>query len=348
MISKFWAANSSRSTSLSTGPSLGLTDSHWCVIDFYRINLSPIMTDQTPQKNRSNISDSSLSQSDPEERSRRLYTSDRDHQDFISFCRRAGLSTALRYLELFEEVFEILSADHPVTRSWLINFATGKALPSTLRQQKIDLAAKNRSLECASDVGERILRNTVQPPVFARDAVEKGFTSDYVGHDNIVASTIKTLEAWSSAWFRETYFAPYTCLVGPTMIGKSRLPKELAKEVCVIYICLRPVGSTGEPPRSQFATEMLARQYSEEHYDRLIAAVLSVAIVFRGIQFKSRDLVGSNDTPSDLGRAAQSICENEFFKSTQLKVVLAIDEASALLELTPNEDVTRFQKFAVL
>ncbi|KAH9466818.1 hypothetical protein Pst134EB_001867 [Puccinia striiformis f. sp. tritici] len=86
------------------------------------------MTDQTPQKNRSNISDSSLSQSDPEERSRRLYTSDRDHQDFISFCRRAGLSTALRYLELFEEVFEILSADHPVTRSWLINFATGKVI----------------------------------------------------------------------------------------------------------------------------------------------------------------------------------------------------------------------------
>ncbi|KAI7954396.1 hypothetical protein MJO28_000568 [Puccinia striiformis f. sp. tritici] len=181
--------------------------------------------------------------------------------------------------------------------------------------------------------------------------VEKGFTSDYVGHDNIVASTIKTLEAWSSAWFRETYFAPYTCLVGPTMIGKSRLPKELAKEVCVIYICLRPVGSTGEPPRSQFATEMLARQYSEEHYDRLITAVLSVAIDFyeevpkTSDRSKSRDLVGSNDTPSDLRRAAQSICENAFFKSTQLKVVLAIDEASALLEMPPNEDVTRFQKF---
>ncbi|KAA1064407.1 hypothetical protein PGT21_001913 [Puccinia graminis f. sp. tritici] len=314
-----------------------------------------------------------------------------------------AVPTALGYLNLLEELFRILSANREY-RLMLIKFATGLTIqswkdtsnelmldtklkqdkviqlalmrryPQLYNSEKISLEAKIQSLEKPLDAGERLLRNIIQPPQLSLDVVQKGFRSDYVGHDDIVTPTIKALEAWSSAWLQEIYFSPYTCLVGPTMMGKSRLLKELAKEVCVIYICLRPEGSTGEPPRSQLATEMLATPYSEDHYNRLIAAILSVALGFfekatktsdrtkllkewnkhqesidsdfySKVQSKFRKLADLDDAPSHLRSAAQSICKNNFFKSTELKVVLAIDEASALLELPLNKEVTRFQKF---
>ena len=55
---------------------------------------------------------------------------------------------------------------------------------------------------------------------------------------------------------------------------------ELAEEACVVYICLRPVGSSGEPPRSQLAAEMEETRPSNDHYTQLIAAILYVAIDF--------------------------------------------------------------------
>ncbi|KAI9609827.1 hypothetical protein KEM48_002692 [Puccinia striiformis f. sp. tritici PST-130] len=39
--------------------------------------------------------------------------------------------------------------------------------------------------------------------------------------------------------------------------GKSRLIVELTEHVCVVYVCIRPRGSTDQPPRSQIADLML-------------------------------------------------------------------------------------------
>ncbi|KAI7961373.1 hypothetical protein MJO28_001862 [Puccinia striiformis f. sp. tritici] len=363
------------------------------------------MTDQTPREYLAENSNPSLPQLDLEEKSRRLHSSDYTHKDFMSFYQRAGLPTALRYLELLDEVFKIFSADR-YRRSSFINFATGQFIqpwertvddeaaddqfkqdklmqlalirryPQFYDSKKISLEAKIQALESTLDVGATILRNQIQPRLLALDVVKKGYTSDYVGHDDIVTPTIKILEARALAWFPEIYFAPYTCIFGPTMIGKSRLLKELAKEVCVIYICLRPKGSTGEPPRSQLATEMVATQSSEEHYNRLITAILYVTVGFfekapkasdrtkllkewneyqestdsdfsSNVRSKFCELVAqnNNDTPSQLRSAAQRISESNFFASPSLKVALAIDEASALLETPPNQEVTPFKKF---
>ena len=47
----------------------------------------------------------------------------------------------------------------------------------------------------------------------------------------------------------KAYVAPYTSLVTSSMMGKSRLTKEMSKYIPCVYICLRPGGS-GYPERS--------------------------------------------------------------------------------------------------
>ena len=256
-----------------------------------------------------------------------------------------------------------------------MQLALMRRYPQLYDSEKIDTAAKIRALESPLVVGETILRSIIEPPILALDVVQKGFNSEYVGHDEIVTPTIEALETWTSAWSPDIYFAPYTCIVGPSMMGKSRLLKEIAKEVCVIYICLRPKDSTGEPPRSQLATEMLGTNSSEQYYNALIAAMLHVTSDFfkkkareksdraellkewnehqksihsdfySNVRSKLGELVVAKDSPKGLCDAVGSIHDNDFFEYTKLKVVLAIDEASALLEISPIGEVPRFREF---
>ena len=49
---------------------------------------------------------------------------------------------------------------------------------------------------------------------------------------------------------KDTYVAPYTSLITSSMMGKSRLLKQIANHTPLIYICLRHPRSTGYPKRS--------------------------------------------------------------------------------------------------
>ena len=53
----------------------------------------------------------------------------------------------------------------------------------------------------------------------------------------------------------DEYIAPYTSLITASMIGKSRLMKQLANYMPVIYLCFRTQNSTGYPPRSPIVPE---------------------------------------------------------------------------------------------
>jgi len=315
----------------------------------------------------------------------------------------AGLFTASEYLNLLNEVVSLL-CESPRDVCAVLNFATGamiepwkrtvnmwkiegeestekllqlaliRRFPKLYDSKGIKLEDKIRFIEEPVNVGERLFRNMIEGPPLLLDVVQKGFASNYIGHDEIVTPVIKTLSNWASLWSPDRYFAPYTCLVGPTMIGKSRLLMEMAEEVCVVYICLRPVGSTGEPPRSELATEMLEKRPSDYHHTELITAILSVALDFfkqvpeafnrkktlnawneyqkstksffySNVQSKLRELVGQTDATSNLCSAAQSFRNIPFFKSLALKVVLAIDEASALLEFVPDQELSLFRMF---
>jgi len=48
----------------------------------------------------------------------------------------------------------------------------------------------------------------------------------------------------------DTYVSPYTSLITSSMMGKSRLLKQIASHTPLVYICLRSSQSTGYPSRS--------------------------------------------------------------------------------------------------
>ncbi|KNZ58989.1 uncharacterized protein VP01_1822g8 [Puccinia sorghi] len=92
---------------------------------------------------------------------------------------------------------------------------------------------------------------------WSTEIVQQGFHAPYQRHDLIVAPTLKTLAEYAEQWDCSKHKAPYTSIIGPTMTGKTRLLMELAKYVPVVYVCLRPSMSTGQPPRSGLASEFL-------------------------------------------------------------------------------------------
>ena len=65
------------------------------------------------------------------------------------------------------------------------------------------------------------------------------------------------LDNWSSKWKPTVYYAPYTSLVQGSGTGKSRLFKEISRNVYIFYCCFRSLGSTGYPQRSSIASVLL-------------------------------------------------------------------------------------------
>ncbi|KAA1071127.1 hypothetical protein PGTUg99_018270 [Puccinia graminis f. sp. tritici] len=143
------------------------------------------------------------------------------------------------------------------------------------------------SLAQVKEISDGLIASCVEetpiPPIarpnetaIQRQIIEKGYSEDYQNTDEIVKPILETLDRLSNDWSIE-YLAPYTSLIGPSMIGKTRLIMELAKHVCVIYICLRPVGSTGYPPRSALAGPILVDKVD---YITLSTAIFEVAAEF--------------------------------------------------------------------
>ncbi|KAI7949827.1 hypothetical protein MJO28_008648 [Puccinia striiformis f. sp. tritici] len=66
---------------------------------------------------------------------------------------------------------------------------------------------------------------------WSTEIVQQGFNEEYQGHDLIVIPTLETLQLYATQWREDAYKAPYTSIISPTMSGKTRLLKELAKHV---------------------------------------------------------------------------------------------------------------------
>ncbi|KAA1104177.1 hypothetical protein PGT21_013952 [Puccinia graminis f. sp. tritici] len=207
--------------------------------------------------------------------------------------------------------------------------------------------------------------------------VRKGFRAEYKGHDLIVLPTLKTLREFAGLWQQNQYKAPYTSIVGPTMCGKTRLLKELAAHVCVVYICLRDPRSTGQPPRSELADYFLPHSSPDsgllKQYTHLLAAILNTVSKFFSRpdilqkEFKARltewfgysfqidstskdeyntdvrnqlkELQQSPSTPAkSLVAAVHKVSQTlESKEDGRLRVLLAIDEASKLIDPIDTE-----------
>ncbi|WAR52316.1 hypothetical protein PtB15_1B757 [Puccinia triticina] len=202
--------------------------------------------------------------------------------------------------------------------------------------------------------------------------LREGYSHEYLRKEIIVKPILKSLSNYAEEWVSTKYLAPYTALVGPSMCGKTRLLMELSKSICVVYISLRPRGSTGEPPRSVLADEFqLCHKSVYElvaHYYRLLAAIFDVVAEFFSRQYAGREEEDRllewytynhefggyltsrvRHTMEELGKNEWSASaaltkkieklerSTRFIKNPKLKVMLAFDEARALVDQQTRE-----------
>ncbi|PLW51438.1 hypothetical protein PCASD_00361 [Puccinia coronata f. sp. avenae] len=350
--------------------------------------------------------------------SKRLHPSNSQHKNFIFFSKQVSPHLAKKYLTILEQIFKYYDAvptsSSPLTStlfaSLLVDFSTGETIlpwtrltyqwrivknvsmqnkimqlaflrrfPIYFENDKINHQVRIMALEVPVHEGLIILETALEPSILALDTIQKGYVSKYVGHDKIVTPILHTISDYATKWQKDTYLAPYTSLIGPTMIGKTRLLMQLAEEVCVVYICLRPLNSTGEPKRSELASEMLVKSKlgadTTDYYVRLIAAILSVTVVFfqstskekdrrevllewykhhtstntdfySSVQSDLKSKMNPKRTPiSQLGHVVNEVGKTHILHSTPLKVLFAIDEARTLLDKPNSLDPSLFYLF---
>jgi hypothetical protein len=87
--------------------------------------------------------------------------------------------------------------------------------------------------------------------VLDQDVLRDGFTQDYIDPHESVMKIAQGLTENMSEYCADPlqYVAPYTSLVTSSMMGKTRLMKELAKYLPIVYLCFREQqGESGYPP----------------------------------------------------------------------------------------------------
>src|SRR5579859_2928655 len=86
------------------------------------------------------------------------------------------------------------------------------------------------------------------------ETLRYGFYRNYIDPHSYVEKIVNRLKRNMTDYMNEppaTYIAPCTSLVTSSMMGKTRLMKELTKHLPLVYICFREMGSSGFPPATR-------------------------------------------------------------------------------------------------
>ncbi|PLW20072.1 hypothetical protein PCANC_12065 [Puccinia coronata f. sp. avenae] len=154
--------------------------------------------------------------------------------------------------------------------------------PDISRDRKLTHDERVKAIDADSLAEAKEILNSliVLPP---DPIVAEGFNHTYLNSQNIVDPILESLEEYAKDWSRSAYLAPYTLLIAPSMGGKTRLLKELSGRVCVVYICIRPLTSSGYPPRSQYASKILldpSCKTLQTRYQHLLLCILHAVAEF--------------------------------------------------------------------
>ncbi|KAA1105043.1 hypothetical protein PGTUg99_013512 [Puccinia graminis f. sp. tritici] len=261
-------------------------------------------------------------------RFRELHRVDIDPNSFSAFVTLAGLEKVQEYHDRLEAVFRIvISNGRPkesctalwealvVSKHCSFNvfrealLLTEEKHPDQIKEflrlayfhQYPKHDSSNLSNKQMADAIKGVVANKPEKPRdsesvhpdWSVDIVKAGFQAEYKNSDLIVKPNLDLLRDMAGAWSQINYKAPFTSIVGPTMSGKTRLLLEFAKHVCVVYICIRPPDSSGQPPRSSLADTLLPvdpelKSNLHLHYSRFLAAILEAVADF----FSSANMQG--------------------------------------------------------
>jgi hypothetical protein len=109
------------------------------------------------------------------------------------------------------------------------------------------------------------------------DALKRGFSREYIDPEGYVKHTVSTLNTYMHVYAtqKSNYVAPYTSLVTSSLMGKSRLLKQIAALVPTVYVCLRKsTASYGYPKQtpnlvdwfSQGALSLAGKNETDAYY----------------------------------------------------------------------------------
>lgn len=95
---------------------------------------------------------------------------------------------------------------------------------------------------------------------FQQNEVELAFNLSYIDAENVIGDFKRELHAKHQYWTEHrTKYVPYWTLFQASGYGKSRLIKEVAKDIPTLYLCLRPAASTGYPPQTEIIANFLEK-----------------------------------------------------------------------------------------
>ncbi|KNZ43793.1 hypothetical protein VP01_9862g2, partial [Puccinia sorghi] len=196
------------------------------------------------------------------EKARPLHPTQALYDEFCSYYQDTSDELASKYLDLLlKDLVAELNLDQFKLKT-LLDFANSayiKSCNATVEQWKITksestqerfvrpafirrypgfyeweqgtLVEQAQYLEIPVKTGLDQLKAKHTPPsILGLDVIEAGYKADYLQYHKIVAPTIKTLDTYVNLWQSGIYLAPYTCLIGPTMVGKTRLLMKMAEE----------------------------------------------------------------------------------------------------------------------
>ena len=83
--------------------------------------------------------------------------------------------------------------------------------------------------------------SSITDPVTFQQALANAFDSEYKDPFGLVSDYVRQLRQNMENWVAKPtdFNAPYTSVVNASMMGKSRLIKEIAMKIPTVYICLR-------------------------------------------------------------------------------------------------------------
>ncbi|CAG8625536.1 14490_t:CDS:2 [Funneliformis mosseae] len=120
-------------------------------------------------------------------------------------------------------------------------------------------------LEAAKESG--ILEITLSSPnvidtgsEMHRENLEKAFNVDYIDNFGMKDKFLTYLNRKHKTWNNNTnHYVPYSTIFQSSGYGKSRLIKEVARQIPTVYLCLRDANSTGYPPRTSVGADLFQR-----------------------------------------------------------------------------------------
>ena len=106
------------------------------------------------------------------------------------------------------------------------------------------------------------VKTPVQRPLHSKNDLEGlrlGFQEEYIDPYDLVGETVKEIKDNVTEYCnnKDKYVAPYTSLVTSSMMGKSRLMKEIARSIPSVYMCFRAEESSGYPARTPHLPEWI-------------------------------------------------------------------------------------------